>query len=100
MIYLTQLIFVEPGKEQLFHQFEDLAIPLMEHYRGRILYRLRPAPDAFVSGEADKPYEIHFISFDTESDLENFLKDDRRQAFMHLKNASVRKILLVKGAKM
>lgn len=100
MIYLTQLIFVEPGKEQIFHQFEDLAIPLMERYRGRILYRLRPTPEAYVSGDADKPYEIHFISFDTENDLENFLKDDRRQEFMHLKNASVRKVLLVKGAKM
>ncbi|MCB0532980.1 MAG: DUF1330 domain-containing protein [Lewinellaceae bacterium] len=100
MIYLTQLIFVEPGKEQIFHQFEDLAIPLMERYRGRILYRLRPTPETYVSGDADKPYEIHFISFDTENDLENFLKDDRRQEFMHLKNASVRKVLLVKGAKM
>ncbi|MBK8965326.1 MAG: DUF1330 domain-containing protein [Saprospiraceae bacterium] len=100
MIYLTQLIFVEPGKEQLFHQFEDLAIPLMEYYRGQILYRLRPAPEAFVSGETDKPYEIHFISFDSENDLENFLKDDRRLEFMHLKNESVRSVLLVKGEKM
>ena len=30
MIYLTQLIFVKKGKEAIFHEFENFAIPLME----------------------------------------------------------------------
>jgi hypothetical protein len=42
MIYLTQLIFVKEGKENVFHEFEDFAIPLMEKYNGRIIHRLRP----------------------------------------------------------
>ena len=29
MIYLTQLIFVKKGKEEVFHEFENFAIPLM-----------------------------------------------------------------------
>ncbi len=70
MIYITQLVFVKKGKEEKFLEFEDHAIPLMEKYNGKILYRVRPAEDAFIDLSKDPPYEIHFISFDLEQDLE------------------------------
>lgn len=100
MIYLTQLIFVKKGKEAIFHQFEDVAIPLMEKYNGRIEYRIRPSKSAFISGEKEKPYEIHFISFDLEEDFQNFMDDDSRLEFMHLKKESVTSSFLVKGEKL
>ena len=100
MIYLTQLIFVKKGKENIFHEFENFAIPLMEKYNGKIIHRLRPQKEAFISSSAEQPYEIHFISFDSENDLSKFLKDDTRQNFMHLKNESVQSSLLIKGKKM
>lgn len=101
MIYLTKLIFVKAGKESIFQEFEDFAIPLMEKYRGRILYRLRPNEKDFItSAEKELPYEIHFISFDSEEDLSAFLRDDSRLQFMHLKEESVSSTLLVKGEKM
>lgn len=100
MIYLTQLIFIKEGKEDVFHEFEDFAIPLMEKYNGRIVHRLRPQKDSYISSSEEQPYEIHFISFDSENDLAEFLKDDTRQIFMHLKNESVQSSLLIKGEKM
>ena len=100
MIYITQLIFVKPGKEDVFHQFEDVAIPLIERYNGKLIYRLRPDEDSFISAAEERPYEIHFVSFDSEGDLENFMRDESRLKFMHLKNESVRSMLLVKGGKM
>lgn len=100
MIYLTQLIFVKEGKETVFHEFEDLAIPLMTKYNGKVMYRLRPETDAFVSGEEDRPYEIHFITFDSEQDFINFKNDKSRLDFIHLKEESVRATLLVKGEKL
>ncbi len=100
MLYLTQLIFVIKGKEETFHAFENFAIPLMEKYNGRIIYRLRPDKESFVDADKELPYEIHFISFDTEQDFEDFMKDDSRQAFIHLKNESVKSTLLIKGGKM
>ena len=27
MLYITQLIYIKEGKEETFHQFEDIAIP-------------------------------------------------------------------------
>ncbi|MDN5204861.1 DUF1330 domain-containing protein [Fulvivirgaceae bacterium BMA10] len=100
MIYITQLIFVKEGKENVFHEFEDFAIPLMEKYNGKIIYRLRPQKEAFISGNDEHPYEIHFISFDSENGLDRFMRDEGRKKFIHLKEASVKSILLIKGKKM
>lgn len=99
MIYITQLIFVQEGKEEKFLEFESHAIPLMEKYNGRIIYRLRPTTENFVNPVEELPYEIHFISFDSEQDLAEFMKDDSRLRFIHLKNESVKSMLLVKGEK-
>jgi len=99
MIYLTQLIFVKKGMEDVFQEFEDFAIPLMEKYNGRVIHRLRPQKDTFISSTENQPYEIHFISFDSENDFQSFLKDDTRQNFMHLKKESVESSLLIKGKK-
>lgn len=46
------------------------------------------------------PYEIHFLSFDSEQNLNDFMQDDSRLQFLHLKNKSVQSMLLVKGQKM
>lgn len=100
MIYLTQLIFVHAGKEELFHQFEDLAIPLMEKYKGRVIYRIRPDNKCAIAAEEELPYEIHFISFESEHDLNKFMQDDERMKFIHLKNESVKSTLLIKGQKL
>jgi hypothetical protein len=99
MIYLNQLIFVREGKEAIFHQFEDFVMPLIAQHNGRIVYRLRPDADNFIAG-SEQPYEIHFISFDTEEDFEHYMKDDRRLKYVHLKNESVRSSWIVKGVKL
>lgn len=100
MIYLTQLIFVKPGKETVFHQFEEFVIPLMERHGGLMLYRIRPSQHSFISAENERPYEIHFVSFDSEEGFHGYMKDETRLQYMHLKDDSVKSIMLVKGTKM
>jgi len=100
MIYITQLIFVKEGKEDVFMEFEDFAIPLMGKYNGRMIYRLRPGKESFVDEQKELPFEIHFISFDSQIDLANFMNDESRLAFIHLKNESIKSTFLVKGEKM
>jgi len=100
MIYLTQFIYIKEGKEEIFEQFENFAIPLMEQYNGEMLFRIRPQAGSFITGSENKPYEIHFLSFNSEQDLENFLSDDSRLRFIHLKEESVQTTFLVKGEKM
>jgi hypothetical protein len=97
MIYLTQLIYIKEGQEAVFHQFEDIAIPAIQKYNGQLLLRVRPTDDSFVEHTIDKPYEIHLVSFNTEQDYENFKHDEDRKKFLHLKEASVKLVMLIKG---
>ena len=100
MIYITQLVFVKNGKEAVFHKFEDFVIPLITKYNGRMMYRVRPAENSFVSALEERPYEIHIVSFDSEQDFQNFMRDDSRLNYIHLKDESVKSTVIVKGVKL
>ena len=97
MIYLTQLVYVHPGKEDVFHQFEDVAIPLIGKHGGELVLRIRPTPESVVASGVEVPYEIHVVRFESEDHFARFVQDEERQRFLHLKNASIRASLLVKG---
>lgn len=98
MIYLTQLVYVHPGKEDVFHQFEDVAIPLIAKHGGKLVLRLRPKAESVVSSTTEMPYEVHIVQFENEDDLGRFMRDDERQRFLHLKQESIRSSLLIKGS--
>ena len=99
MLYITQLIYIKEGQEDVFHQFEDIAIPTILKYNGKLLLRIRPDEHSFVEANMEKPYEIHLVEFDVEADFENFMKDEERKKFLHLKEQSVKLVILIKGAK-
>jgi uncharacterized protein (DUF1330 family) len=98
MIYFTQLIYIRPGKEQIFDAFEAVAIPLIARHGGQLLFRIRPDAKAVVEGEKPPPYEIHLVSFPTEESFLSFSKDPERASFLPLKEESVERIMLIKGA--
>ena len=101
MMYVTQLIYIITGQEEIFHQFEDLAIPIIRKYNGKLLLRLRPGIDSVIEvNDIDVPYEMHLVAFDSENDFENFLNDKERKTFLHLKEQSIRSVLLIKGTAM
>jgi len=81
------------------HQFEDIAIPAIAKYNGRLLLRVRPGDDAFIQYCIDKPYEIHLVEFNTEQDFENFKQDEERKKFLYLKEASIKASTLIQGTK-
>ena len=96
-IYLTQLIYIKPGKEAIFDGFESVALPLMSKYRGELLLRVRPNPESVIQAESEIPYEIHIVRFENEEDLKEFSEDTERKRVLHLKNQSVRDSLLIRG---
>lgn len=101
MVYITQLLFVKKGKENAFLGFEEKVIPLMNTHNGRIVYRIRPTKETYISFEQEElPYEIHIVSFDTEKDFRNYLNDDSRLKFMHLKEESIKTTITIKGGKL
>jgi uncharacterized protein (DUF1330 family) len=99
MLYVTQLIYIKHGQENVFHQFEDVAIPTILKYNGQLLLRVRPAENTFIEANMEKPYEIHLVEFATENDLENFMNDEERKRFLHLKEQSINSVILIKGMK-
>ena len=100
MILLTQLVYIKEGQEQIFHQFEDIAIPTISKYNGRLLLRVRPTESSYIETYIDKPYEIHLVEFETDNDFENFMHDEERKKFLHLKEQSIKTVLLIKGTKL
>ncbi len=100
MIFITQLVYIREGQENMFHQFEDIAIPAILKYNGRLLLRVRPTEDAFIEYHIERPYEIHLIEFNTRQDFENFQNDEERKKFLHLKDQSIKFVLLIKGIKL
>jgi hypothetical protein len=100
MIFITQLIYIKEGQENVFHQFEDIAIPAILRYNGRLLIRVRPDDNSIIEDNIGKPYEIHLAEFDTEQDFKNFTHDEERRKFLHLKEQSVEAVLLIKGTKL
>ena len=98
MLYITQLIYLKAGQEEAFNQFEAVAIPLIAKYNGQLLLRLRPSNgDAIIESSIEIPYELHLVSFDTETDFSNFMHDEERKKFLHLKEQSIRTSMLMKG---
>ena len=100
MIFITQLIYIKEGQEDIFHQFEDIDIPTILKYNVRLLLRVRPTEATFIENHLDQPYEIHLVEFDSEQDFENFKQDDERKKFLHLKDQSIKSVLLIKGVKL
>jgi hypothetical protein len=77
MIYITQLIYIHEKMEAVFEEFEQMAMPLISKYNGKLLLRLRPDGSALIGGEMEKPYE--------------------RKRFLHLKEQSVRTSIMIQS---
>lgn len=99
-IYITQLIYLIPGQEETFDEFENVAIPLISKYNGRLILRVRTDEKSFIGPHSDKPYEIHLVEFDSQMDFENFKLDEERKKFLHLKEKSIKASVMIMGNKL
>ena len=99
MIYITAFFFVSEGKEDLFQDYEQKVLPLMDDYNGNLIYRIRLGENNFITSSEEMPYEIHFISFSTDQDFFSYVNDERRQKYMGQKEEAIRSTFLVKGEK-
>jgi uncharacterized protein (DUF1330 family) len=100
MIYITQLIYIIEGQEKIFDEFESVAIPTILKHNGKLLFRVRPTDNNFIESHIEKPYEIHFVEFETQQDFDNFMKDEERVKYLHLKKQSIKTSILIKGTKL
>ena len=77
MRYYTQLVFLRPGKEAAFHEFEDHVLPLLATYGGQLLLRWRHAPGVVIETAVGDPYEVHLVAFPTAEDFRNYANTAR-----------------------
>ena len=61
------------------------------------MLRVRPNANTLIESNIEAPYELHLISFKSESDFQAFLNDDERKQFLHLKEQSIKTSMLFKG---
>ena len=99
MLFITQLIYIKPGMEDIFARFEAGAIPIIAKYNGELLFRIRPDASSIIEKNIEQPYEIHLIRFNSQHDFNAFMADEQRKKFLHLKEQSIRESLLIKGEK-
>lgn len=99
MITITQLIYLKAGQEKVFEEFENQAIPLISKYGGSLQARIRPTPECWLDGPAERPYEVHIVNFPSEEQFLSFMKDPSRTGFLHLKEQAVQHSILYKGIK-
>ena len=100
MIYITQLIYIIEGQEDIYDQFEAIAIPTILKYNGRLTLRIRPEENSVIDRSIEKPYEIHLVEFDTQQDFDNFKQDEERKNFLHLKEKSIKSSIMIQGVKL
>ncbi len=100
MIYITQLIYIIDGQEDVFHQFEDITIPIILKYNGRLTPRVRPEENSIIEKNIEKPYEINLVEFDSLKNFDNFKKDEERKTFLHLKEKTIKSSILIQGIKL
>jgi len=98
MIVLTQVIYLKPGQEKIFDEFEAIAIPGIARYGGQLLMRLRPSAVQWIEGSMKPPYEIHLVSFNHEAELNAFLQDEERRRYLHLKEKAIESSIIYKGS--
>ena len=100
MIHITQLIYVKKGKEEIFHEFEEIAIPTILKYNGRLTLRIRPNENTVIENNIEVPYEIHLVEFESQEDFDNFMLDEERKKFLHLKDESIESAILIQGVQL
>lgn len=87
-------LFIQPGRELEFRQFETEAARIMKKHGGQITYVMRPA--ASSAGEP-LPYEIHVVMFPSREQFEAYRTDEDLASFAALRQAAITRTDVVMG---
>lgn len=96
MFCISILVFVYEGKESEFLKYENLVLPLLGSYHGKIMYRIRPTKESIVSAEGELPFEVHVLSFPSKQKFEAYLLDSDRKKFENLQKEAIKTTFVIK----
>jgi antibiotic biosynthesis monooxygenase (ABM) superfamily enzyme len=93
---LIAALYLHPGREAEFAQFETAAAAIMQRYGGTIERRIGVAPS---SGE-NLPYEVHILSFSDERSFQEYRTDPDLEALRDLRALAIRETVLWFGTEL
>jgi len=91
---LVASLYLHPGREREFEQFEAAAGEIMLRYGGAIERRIGVA----LSGGEDLPHEVHVVSFPDERSFQGYRTDPDLQALADLRALAIRRTVLWFGS--
>jgi uncharacterized protein (DUF1330 family) len=83
---IVAALFIHPGREREFEEFETAADAIMLRHGGRIERRIGFAPSA----DPAQPHEVHLVSFPDQQSFERYRSDPDLQALAELRARAIR----------
>ena len=93
-LILVAALYVNPGREAEFEQFESAAAQIMQRYGGAIDQRIG------VATGQDQPHEVHIVSFPDERSFQEYRADPDLQALADLRSQTIRETTIWFGTEL
>jgi uncharacterized protein (DUF1330 family) len=87
-------LYLQPGREARFREFETRALALLRDHGGRLEKAIRIT--ASVGGEA-APYEVHIVWFPSEAHLASHRNDPRLTDLAVLRTEAIARTTILEG---
>ena len=94
-LLLVAALFIHPGQEDAFRDFETQAAQIMARYGGRIERVIRPTSS--TTSDAALPHEIHLVSFPTPDHFTAYRADPDLTALALLRQQAIARTEVVLG---
>ena len=93
-LLLVASLFIHPGREIEFRQFETEAARIMKKYGGQITQVIRPT----AAGQPGfSPHEIHIVSFPSLESFEAYRGDPNLATLAPLRQAAIARTEVIMG---
>jgi uncharacterized protein (DUF1330 family) len=93
-LVIVAALFVHPGHEKEFEQFETAAESIMHRHGGRLERRIAVASRA----NPDQPHEVHIVTFPDEASFARYRADADLQTLAELRTRAIRQTTIWMGS--
>lgn len=92
--YLTVLLYLYENQSEQFHHYEQRIKPILESHGGRFEKVIKPTQ---VLGDLPMPDEVHWLSFPSEANFQQYRADPKLAQMADLRGTSVKETIVLSG---